>query len=83
MMTEALNSPDIPDGLGDALDLVRTLWDEDAGGGLPQRIVAWVMMIEAVDRLTVLHGPAAMAGMLDKLKLAVIETPGSARGTIQ
>jgi hypothetical protein len=82
-MTEALNSPDVPYGLGDAPDLVRTLWDEDAGGGLPQRIVAWAMMIEAVDRLTALHGSAAMAGMLDKLKLAVLDTPGSAQGTIQ
>ena len=82
-MTEGLDSPVVPDGLGDALELVRTLWEADAGGELPQRLIAWAMMIEAVDRLTAMHGPVAMAGMLDNLRRAVLETPGSAQGTIQ
>ncbi|MBP2232700.1 hypothetical protein J2847_006034 [Azospirillum agricola] len=50
--------------LADALTLVRSLWER---GDVPERAVAWAMMIEAVDRLAALHGPARAARLLERL----------------
>lgn len=66
--------------LGQALALVRGLWSEGNDGDLPERLVAWAMMVEAVDRLTVLHGPTAMGHLLEELILAVREVPAGAGG---
>ncbi|WP_245613270.1 hypothetical protein [Skermanella stibiiresistens] len=76
-MTESVDPAGDPDELESAFDLVRALWVEEADGGPPRQVVAWAMMVEAVNHLTVLHGPDAMAGMLDELRLAVLEEPGS------
>lgn len=72
-----------PAELGPALDMVRALWREGDDRDLPERIVAWAMMIEAVDRLTRLHGPSAMAVMLDRLREAVGDIPAAGGRTLQ
>ena len=82
-MTDSMDSPGVPPDLGPALDLVRDLWDERNNGGLSPHVLAWAMMIEAVDHLTALHGPAAMAGMLDRLIDAVRTTPVSGGRALQ
>lgn len=82
-MANSSESVDTPETLGPALALVRAVWADGGEGGLPDRAMAWAMMIEAVDRLTALDGPAAMAGLLERLSLAVRETPRAAPGAIQ
>lgn len=71
-MADGADDSDIPDDLGVALTRVRTLLAGD--DGVPEQVVAWAMIIEAVDRLSTLHGPAATAGMLARLSRAVGET---------
>ncbi|MGQ9371679.1 hypothetical protein [Azospirillum sp. ST 5-10] len=73
----------MPPDLGPALDLVRGLWREGRSGGLSRQVLAWAMMIEAVDHLTLAHGPAATAGLLDRLSDAVQTTPRPGRGSLQ
>lgn len=70
-MADGADDSDIPDDLGVALTRVRTLLAGD--DGVPEQVVAWAMIIEAVNRLSVLHGPQATAGMLDQLRRAVVE----------
>lgn len=82
-MIKGMNAPGVPAGFEAALNLVRALWAEGHREGVPGRLVAWAMMVEAVDRLAVLHGPEATAGLLDKLGRAVLETPGTAQGRVQ
>lgn len=82
-MSDSMDSPGAPPDLGPALDLVRGLWDEGNDGGLSPHVLAWAMMIEAVDRLTALHGPATMADMLDRLINAVRTTPATGGGVLQ
>ena len=82
-----IKDADAPDGLAGfeaALDLVRSLWAEGRHEGVPDRLVAWAMMVESVDRLAALHGPAATAALLDRLGRAVLETPpGVSPGSLQ
>ncbi|PWC39415.1 hypothetical protein [Azospirillum sp. TSO35-2] len=47
-----------------ALALVRGLWSQP---DIPESVIAWAMMIEAVDRLTALHGRARMGRLLEGL----------------
>lgn len=60
--------------LADALTLVRELWAQRA---VPERAVAWAMMIEAVDRLVTLHGPARTGRLLEGLVREVQGQPVS------
>lgn len=60
--------------LADALVLVRGLWNQK---DVPERAVAWAMMIEAVDRLAVLHGPARTGRLLEELVREVQGRPAS------
>lgn len=82
-MFEDTKAPGIPAGFEKALELVRSLWTEGRGEGLSEQLVAWAMMVEAVDRLTALHGPSATAELLDTLSRAVLVTPGAGQGPIQ
>ncbi|MBK3732913.1 hypothetical protein GAY29_07280 [Azospirillum brasilense] len=77
-MIEGMDAPDVPAEFTAALDLVRSLWTEGRHEGVPERLVAWAMMVEAVDRLAALHGPIATAGLLDKLGRVVLDTPPGA-----
>lgn len=72
-----------PDDLAPALAMVRDLWREGSDRDLSEPVLAMAMMIEAVDRLTRLHGPLAMSGMLDRLRDAVRDTPLAGGGTLQ
>lgn len=69
-----------PDDLEQALLLVRTLWCQ---GGVSERTVAWAMMIEAVDRLTALHGPVNTGHLLAQLIDAVHEVAVTPSQTVQ
>lgn len=60
--------------LADALALVRGLWAQRA---VPERAMAWAMMIEAVDRLATLHGPARTGRLLEGLVREVQGRPVS------
>ncbi len=81
---KGMDAPGVPAGFEAALDLVRSLWGEGRHEGVPERLVAWAMMVEAVDRLAALHGPSATAGLLDKLRRAVLDSPvGSGPGPLQ
>lgn len=80
MAGHAANTRDESDDLEQALALVRDLWCRD---GVPERAVAWAMMIEAVDRLTVLHGPVNTRHLLERLIIAVRETAATAPRTMQ
>ncbi|OYD85045.1 hypothetical protein [Azospirillum brasilense] len=83
-MMKGMDTPGVPAGFEAALDLVRSLWAEGRHEGVPERLVAWAMMVEAVDRLAALHGPNATAGLLDKLRRAVLDSPvGSGPGPFQ
>ncbi|CAO3378778.1 hypothetical protein [Azospirillum argentinense] len=83
-MIEGREAPGVPAGFEAALELVRSLWTEGRQDGVPERLVAWAMMVEAVDRLAALDGPGATAGFLDKLGRAVLDTPpGAGPGPIQ
>ncbi|TWA83682.1 hypothetical protein FBZ85_101430 [Azospirillum brasilense] len=84
MMIEDADAPDGPAGFEAALDLVRSLWAEGRREGVPDRLVAWAMMVESVDRLAALHGPSATAALLDRLSRAVLDTPpGASPGSLQ
>ncbi|AWK86507.1 hypothetical protein [Azospirillum thermophilum] len=83
MMTKVIDSDGVPDALGPALQLVRAVWTDGGEEGLPERIVAWAMMIEAVDRLTALEGPAATAALLGELGRTVLVTPRVPQGALQ
>lgn len=69
-MTDDAGGPGGSGELAAALADVRAFL---AGAGVSERIVAWAMIIEAVNRLTEWHGPAATAGLLDELGGAVRE----------
>lgn len=60
--------------LADALELVRGLGIQQ---DVPERAVAWAMMIEAVDRLAALHGPARTGRLLEGLVQEVQGLPVS------
>ncbi|QCO05878.1 hypothetical protein [Azospirillum argentinense] len=60
--------------LEDALALVRGLWSQQ---DVSERTVAWAMVIEAVDRLVALHGPARTGRMLEGLVQEVRGLPMS------
>ncbi|WP_223677607.1 hypothetical protein [Azospirillum agricola] len=60
--------------MADALTLVRSLW---AQGEVPERAVAWAMMIEAVDRLAALHGPTRTGRLLERLARDLRDWPAS------
>lgn len=60
--------------LADALVLVRGLWTQRE---VPERAVAWAMMIEAVDRLATLHGPSRTGRLLEGLVREVRGQPMS------
>ncbi|MFC5356591.1 hypothetical protein [Azospirillum himalayense] len=84
MMIKDGDAPDGPAGFEAALDLVRSLWTEGRNEGVPDRLVAWAMMVESVDRLAALHGPVATASLLDRLGRAVLDTPpGASPGSLQ
>ncbi|MFL7902574.1 hypothetical protein [Azospirillum argentinense] len=84
MMIEDVDAPGVPAGFEAALDLVRSLWAEGRHEGVPDRLVAWAMMVESVDRLAALHGPSATAALLDRLGRAVLDTPtGASPGSLQ
>ncbi|MBK3798281.1 hypothetical protein GAY33_03345 [Azospirillum brasilense] len=84
MMIEDVDAPGVPAGFEAALDLVRSLWAEGRREGVPDRLVAWAMMVKSVDRLAALHGPSATAALLDRLGRAVLDTPtGASPGSLQ
>ncbi|TWA93137.1 hypothetical protein FBY14_102313 [Azospirillum brasilense] len=84
MVIEDMDAPDGPAGFAAALDLVRSLWADGRHEGVPERLVAWAMMVESVDRLAALHGPSATAALLDRLGQAVLDTPpGASPGSLQ
>lgn len=80
MTGNATEARDEPEDLEQALALVRALWCQD---GVSERTVAWAMMIEAVDRLTVLHGPVNTGRLLERLIDAVRETATLSPQTVQ
>lgn len=83
-MIEDADAPDRPAGFEAALELVRSLWVEGRHDGVPDRLVAWAMLVESVDRLATLHGPNATATLLDRLGRAVLDTPpGASPGSLQ
>ncbi|AWJ86236.1 hypothetical protein TSH58p_22175 (plasmid) [Azospirillum sp. TSH58] len=83
-MIKGMDAPGVPAGFEAALDLVRSLWADGRHKGVPERLVAWAMMVESVDRLAALHGPQATAGLLDRLSQAVLDTPpGTGRAPLQ
>lgn len=69
-----------PDDLEQALALVRALWCQ---GVVSERTVAWAMLIEVVDRLTVLHGPVNTGHLLSQLIDAVHEMATALSQTVQ
>ncbi|QCO16912.1 hypothetical protein D3869_16575 (plasmid) [Azospirillum brasilense] len=83
-MVKGMDAPGVPAGFEAALELVRSLWAEGRQEGVPERLVAWAMMVESVDRLAALHGPSATAALLDRLGRAVLDTsPGAGPGSLQ
>jgi hypothetical protein len=59
------------------------LWAAGREVGIPEHLVAWAMVIEAIDRLALRHGSAAMARMLCNLADAVLDARCSSRDTLQ
>lgn len=80
MTGQTTTSYDPPEDLQRALTLVRALWCQD---DVSERIVAWAMMIEAVNRLTVLHGPVNTGYLLEQLIDAVHQAEPPSLQTVQ
>jgi len=61
-------SPEIPEGLDQALTLVRAAMNEAAKQHVPTNVAVWALVLEAVSRLTELHGPQAAAELFATLQ---------------
>lgn len=63
-----LSQPEIPEGLDEALLLIRTAMDQAAKQRVRPDVAVWALVLEAVGRLAELHGPQATAEFLASLR---------------
>jgi hypothetical protein len=58
----------IPDGLEEALTLIRAAMNEAAKRRVAPNVAVWALVVEAVGRLTEIHGAGATADFLASLQ---------------
>lgn len=70
----------VPEDFMRAVAIVRTLWGNE---DVPERSLAWAMVVEAVNRLATLNGPVSTSRLLARLGEAVGETSTPSSLTLQ
>jgi hypothetical protein len=61
-------SAEFPDGLEEALSLIRAAMDEAATRRIAPNVAVWALVLEAIGRLTEIHGAQAAADFLASLQ---------------
>lgn len=67
---------DCPEGLDTALSLVRAAMDEAAKRRVAPNVAVWALVLEAVGRLTELHGAQAAAEFFASLEMELRKPEG-------
>ncbi|AWB07595.1 hypothetical protein A6A40_21600 (plasmid) [Azospirillum humicireducens] len=70
----------VPEDFIRAIAVVRAMWNND---DVPERALAWAMVVEAVNRLAALNGPVSTSRLLARLGEAVGETSTPSSLTLQ
>ncbi|MFP5516157.1 MAG: hypothetical protein ACLGJC_24125 [Alphaproteobacteria bacterium] len=70
----------VPEDFTRAIAIVRAVWCDD---DVSERALAWAMVVEAVNRLAILNGPASTSHLLARLGEAVGETSTPSTLTLQ
>jgi len=75
---------EVPEGLATALSLIRSAMNEAAKQRVAPSVAVWALVLEAVGRLTELHGAQATATLFSSLEMELRkqERPGGDTGVL-